>query len=198
MFSLPEKIVLFDVECTTWEGAAARGWSGSGEHRELVQLGAAKIETVHFTELSVFKSLVKPKINPVLSDYFIELTGITQKDVDRNGVDFPVFLQCFYEWCKGYALYTFDTKLDGSRLFDRDVLIENCDLWGIEFLFKMEQFHNINEIFTQHGISVKQSGRAPEALGLKVVDRPHDALNDVRGLIVGLKALSERKYEGGA
>lgn len=192
MFELPEKIVLFDVECTTWEGTAARGWSGPGEHRELVQLGAVLVETVHFTELSPFKFLVRPKINSILSDYFIKLTGITQEEVDRDGVDFPVFLQSFYRWSGGHGLYTFDTKLDGSRLFDRDVLIENCDLWGIEFPFGMERFHNINEIFARYGISVKQSGKAPEALGAKVTHRPHDALNDVRGLIAALKILSER------
>ena len=188
MFGLPEKIVIFDLECTTWEGAVARNWSGWGEHREVVQVGAALIETEDFTELANINLYVRLKINPVLSQYFMDLTHITQEVVDKKGVDFQIFLQLFSRLC--YELYCFDSRVDGSRLFGRDVLVENCNLLGIEFPFKMEKFHNINEIFYQHGVEVKQSGAAPEAFGIKNPARPHDALNNVRGLIIGLKALS--------
>lgn len=33
--------VIFDTEYTTWEGAADRDWTGPGEHREVVQIGAS-------------------------------------------------------------------------------------------------------------------------------------------------------------
>lgn len=196
MLGLPEKIVLFDLECTTWEGAAARNWSGPGEHRELVQLGAALVETESFTELASVKYCVKPLINPVLSQYFVDLTHITQEMVDRYGIDFPTFLHDFHAWCLDYELYCFDSRVDGSRLFDRDVLVENCDLYGIELPFGLERFHNVNLIFHQHGYHVRQSGAAPEAFGIEIPARPHDALNDVRGLIIGLRALSEQMGGG--
>ena len=192
MLNLPERIVIFDLECTTWEGAAARGWSGPGEHREVVQLGAALVETENFTELANVKFWVRPKINLVLSQYFINLTNIKQEEVDEKGVDFQAFLKGFSDFCAEFELYCFDNRVDGSRLFDRDVLMENCKLLGIEFPFEMGRFHNVNEIFHRQGVEVKQSGAAPEAFGIKLPARPHDALNDVRGLIVGLKALSER------
>lgn len=195
MFGLPKNIAIFDLECTTWEGAAARNWSGPGEHRELVQLGAALVETSDFTELASRTWLVRPLRNPVLSQYFIDLTHITQESVDKKGVDFLTFLQQFSHACAKffkYELYCFDSRVDGSRLFDRDVLVENCDLYGVEFPFDLERFHNVNEIFHKHGVAVKQSGSAPEAFGIKIPARPHNALNDVRGLILGLKLLSER------
>ena len=192
MLGLLEKIVIFDLECTTWEGAAARDWSGPGEHREVVQVGMALVETKDFTELTNAKYLVKPKINPVLSQYFINLTNIKQAEVDENGVDFQTFLNEFSRFCADFELHCFDNRVDGSRLFDRDVLMENCELLGIEFPFKPERFHNVNEIFHKHGYTVKQSGAAPEAFGLKIPARPHDALNDVRGLVVGLRELSRR------
>lgn len=192
MLGLPKKIVVFDLECTTWEGAAQRDWSGPGEHREVVQLGAAIVETKNFTELPNIEFLVKPEINPILSEYFIALTKITQEEIDEKGIGFPTFLQEFFDWCCDFELYCFDSRVDGSRLFDRDVLIENCDLFGIEFLFEMERFHNVNEIFHHRGYTVKQSGAAPEAFGIKIPARPHNALNDVRGLIIGLKALSKQ------
>lgn len=188
MFGLPGRIVVFDTEVTTWEGAASRNWSGPGEHRELVQLGAALVETTGFAELGTFKRLVRPMINPTLSDYFINLTGITREKVNEEGVHFNALLESFCGWCGQYALYTYD-KVGILRLFDRDVLIENCDLHGLKFPFEMERFHNINEIFVEHGIVVVQSGRAPEAFGEKPKQRSHDALNDVRGLIRGLQLL---------
>ena len=191
MFDLPKNIVVFDIECTTWKGAMERNWSGEGEHREVVEVGAILTETDNFSELDSFKSLVKPKINPSLSNYFIALTGITQKRVNEKGIDFPTFLQRFSNWCGEFELYCFDSGEDRSRLFDRDVLMENCNLLGIKFPFRMDRFHDIDDIFQYYSIKVKQSGKAPEAFGIKISARPHDALNDARGLIIALRALRE-------
>ena len=193
MLGLPGYILIFDLECTTWEDAAVRDWFGPGEHRELVQLGLALVRPTDFTELDSTKWLVKPKNNPVLSQYFIDLTHITQEEVNKNGLDFQNFLKKFVRFCgEEFELYCFDSRLDGSRLFDRDVLEENCRLRDIKFPFNRERFHNINEVFHRYGVVVRQSGAAPEAFGIKLPARPHDALNDVKGLIIGLKALSER------
>ncbi len=190
MIDLLEKfLIILDIECTTWKGAVKRDWSKVGEHREVVQIAAVLIETKEFMELSIFQSLVLPKINSTLSDYFINLTKITQQEVDQHGTNFRTMLERFHDWCSNFDIYSFDNRLDGSRLFDRDVLIENCEILNIEFPFKIKRFHNINELFNQHGYIVKQSGTSPEVFGLEVPDRPHNALNDVRGLIISLKEL---------
>ncbi|MDD4476932.1 MAG: exonuclease domain-containing protein [Patescibacteria group bacterium] len=188
MFGLPKKIVIFDLECTTWEGAAARNWSLPGEHREVIQLGAVLVETEKFIELDSVEFLVRPKINTVLSQYFINLTNIKQKEVDEKGVKFEIFLRNFFEFCSETELYCFD-KIDDSRLFDRDVLMENCKLYGIKFPFKMGRFHNINKVFFQHGVKIKQSGAAPKAFGIESAGPHHNALSDARGIVVGLRAL---------
>lgn len=190
MFDLPRRIAIFDTEVTTWEGTAARNWSGPNEYRELVQLGAALVDTEDFVELGTYKALAKPRRNQVLSKYFINLTHITQKEVDEHGLDFEMVLDDFYAWCEKDSLYCFDKV--GLRLFDMDILIENCDLYGLEFPFELERFNNINEIFVRHGIVVQQSGRAPEAFGEEPKHRSHDALNDVRGLIRGLQLLKNK------
>lgn len=192
MLNLPKRFVLFDLECTTWEGAAARGWSGPGEHREVIQMGATLTDTERFTEQFHSKCLVRPRINPVLSDYCKNLTGITQEELDQKGIDFAIFLRMFSGLCCDFEIYCFDNRVDGSRLFDRDVLVENCKLCDLEFPFNPERFHNVNEIFAKHGYVVKQSGASPEVFGIKIPARPHDALNDVNGLLISLKALSER------
>ena len=192
MLNLPERFVLFDLECTSWEGAAARNWSGPGEHREVIQVGAVLTDRERLTEQFVTKTLARPRLNPILSDYIKELTGIPQEDIDQKGIDFAIFLQMFFGWCCDFEIYCFDSRVDGSRLFDRDVLEENCRLYSLDFPFKKERFHNVNEIFAQHDYVVKQSGASPEVFGIKIPARPHDALNDVNGVLISLKELSKR------
>jgi len=190
MFDLPRKIVVFDTECTTWEGALQRNWSGPGECRELIQLGAVLVETSNFCEIAALRILVRPMFNPVLSDYCLNLTGITQREIDVLGIDFPVCLRIFEMWCRKYELYSFD-KVYG-HMFDQNVLVENCDLHGMELPFDPERFHNLNEIFLDHGVLIEQSGKASLAFGVEPKLRPHDALNDVRGLIDGLRLLRRK------
>lgn len=191
MYQLPPKFINFDLECTTWEGAAARNWSGPGEHREVVQIGAVLVDSETFEEIGNFACLVKPTINPTLSKYFIELTGITQQHVDERGAGFENALTAFAAWAKDYPLYCFDSRTDGSRLFDRDVLEENCKLLGIPFPFDRDRFRNVNMLFFENGHEVKQSASAPGVFGVEYPMRAHDALNDARGVVIGLKAMSE-------
>jgi len=190
MFDLPKKMVVFDTECTTWKGALQRNWSGPGEHRELIQLAAVLVETNHFREIAFLKMLVKPMFNPMLSEYCINLTGITQREIDVLGIDFPACLRIFEMWCRKYEIYSFDKVAD--RIFDQEVLIENCDLHALEFPFDPERFYNLNEIFLEYGVLVEQSGKASLAFGVEPKLRPHDALNDVRGLIDGLRLLRRK------
>ena len=75
--------IVFDTEFTSWKGSMQNNWSKPGEHRELVQIGALKIQDGKIIEkLNLF---IKPKINPVLSDYFIKLTGITNEHINKYG-----------------------------------------------------------------------------------------------------------------
>ena len=62
------KYIVFDTEFTSWEGSMENNWSREGEHRELVQIGALKISDGKI--IDKLDILVKPQINPILSDYF--------------------------------------------------------------------------------------------------------------------------------
>lgn len=100
MADTTRRIIIFDTEFTTWHDARDNGWtgqtpSGTPQHREIVQIGALKVDWPSGNIISEFDQLVKPTINPELSDYFINLTKITQEQVDAHGVDFPTALQNF-------------------------------------------------------------------------------------------------------
>jgi len=94
------KYIVFDTEFTSWEGSQENNWSKKGEHRELVQIGAYKIHNGEIIEtLNLF---IKPRINPLLSKYFIDLTGITNKKINKDGLNF--FFRYFYIF-KNYLKY---------------------------------------------------------------------------------------------
>ena len=94
-----DKAVVFDLEFTSWPGSNERNWSLPEEDREVVQIGAVKIDTSKgLREIDSFNILVRPLKNPLLSEYFINLTGITQKQVDNQGNSFPNALLHFMDF----------------------------------------------------------------------------------------------------
>ncbi len=129
---------IFDLEFTAWEGSAARGWSGPDEYREIVQIGAVRVDGGNaLAEVDLFKAYVRPVKNPVLSDYFVSLTGITQADVDRHGVSFPEALAAFSEFVGDGAAAVVSNGADHAALD------ENCALHGIACPIDADRFVNI-------------------------------------------------------
>ncbi len=193
MLGLPPEIVVFDCEWTAWEGSLQRKWSGSGERRELVQIGAAivRTDTGDFSELDTFVILVKPNINPALSEYFINLTGITQEEVDHNGIPFSEALQMFHRWCGSRPLYSFAKD-------DLVVLLKNCELSDVEFPFDSSKFFDIRETFSRFGIHAEDysSSTIVKAFGKTITRSAHNALNDVLTIIDGLRELSKWVKKG--
>lgn len=186
MKGLPKNIILFDTEYTTWEGAMERKWSGPNEYKEIVQIGAIKVDTEEMRELESFSILVHPIKNPELSAYFTKLTGITQEMIEASGVTLAEAYAKFAAWSGELPLYCW-----GS---DGRTMEENAKLIGIDFPFASLRFHNMREFFKAHGIPAEQymSSTIPEYFGLKPERRGHDGLNDARSILDGLRALRKR------
>lgn len=183
MKDFPEEFILLDTEFTSWEGAEERNWSGPNEYREIVQIGAISVSGETFEEQSSFSIFVKSIKNPILSDYFKNLTKISQEEVDSKGVTFDEALKKFYGFVDGREVYSFGK--DGLRLED------NAKLLGIDFLFSPEKFHNLKEIFKKYGIETEgyMSSTIIRAFGKEPQRAGHDALNDVRLVLDALKEL---------
>ena len=120
---------IYDSEWTSWDGAYARAWSGPGEEKELVQIGMVKLsDTPNLEEIDHLESLIQPRINPVLSNYFSNLTGITQEILDQHGRPFSEILPSVKNFLDGniIAAYGFGTD-------DEKVLQHNCLLNKIKY-----------------------------------------------------------------
>ena len=190
-FSSQDVIVVFDTEFTTWEGAMERNWSGDGEHRELVQIAAQKISLKNQEVLDTFERVVQPAVNSQLSDYFVTLTGITQIEVDTNGVSFEAALTDFVDWigvCQAYSYSKSETDYA-----DSDVLQENIILHNTKIILP-NQFGNLHKVFVANGVdtSAYNSGKLYQAFDLDLSGHEHNAMFDVHSLVQSLFALQNK------
>ncbi|MDD9900123.1 MAG: exonuclease domain-containing protein [Alphaproteobacteria bacterium] len=184
-------IVFYDTEYTSWEGAHENNWGEPWQKKELVQIGAIRFDLEELKERETFSILVKPEINPVLSDYFINLTHITNEDVEEHGVTFGVAYKKFLSFVKGLPLAAYGT--------DDEIIRENMALHGM--LKTPDDFRsfNINPWFQEHGAAhgitrTTTSGALASALGLSLGDdhHVHNALDDVHSICAAYTFLRKK------
>jgi len=191
-FQKQTEIIIYDTEFTTWEGAMQRNWSGPGEHRELVQIAAQKINVQTSEVIDSFEVLVRPQINPLLSDYFVTLTHVTQEQIENNGVYFDEAYTSFMQWSVGLQKYSFSQTQDSSS--DRGVLQENIRLYKLPVQLDESEFGTVTSVFQAAGLDTSQynSGRLYQAFGLDLPGHQHNAMHDVDSIVASLFVVKEK------
>lgn len=181
---------IMDLEWTSWEGAHERKWSGPGEEMEIVQIGALKVKDDEtLTETDSLDVLVTPRINPGLSDYFIQLTGITQERLDADGIGFPDALEVLQAFLGGDIAKVYSMGSD-FRVIER-----NCDLNGVVFPFDEALFINARELLKPivgEDIATSDSSQLPAAMGFAPPGGAHQGLGDCRCIAETLRILRHR------
>lgn len=195
-FTTQSEVVIFDTEFTTWEGAMERKWSGENEHRELVQLAAQKINLQDNQVIGSFEMLVKPHINPKLSEYFIDLTHVTQEQVDTDGVLFAEMYEQFMTWAGGLKKYSFSQTFGSAS--DMGVLKENIALYNLPIVLPEDEFGTVTGVFQAAGIDTAayNSGKLYQAFGIELSGHQHNAMHDVDSIVASLFKVKERWLEG--
>ena len=177
--------IVFDLEFTAWQGSMASRWTREGEYTEVVQIGAVKLEADRLSVVDEFDMLVRPRINPVLSQYFIDLTGITNDHLAARGVDFVTAYRAFLEFADGGTIWAFGRD---DLIFER-----NLKLYAWSTL-PVLPYANAVPWFAANGVDLKgkHACDVAEAVGLAFAGHKHDALADARGVAAGIKAIVER------
>mgnify|MGYP001414748581 CR=1 FL=1 len=168
---ISKTFILFDTEFTAWKGSQLRNWSLYWEHKELISISALKIkQTKNKLEIiDKFTCYIQPRINKQLSNYIIDLTGITQKKMDTQGVDFKIAMKQFYTFSKNLPLYSYGN--------DYTIIQENLDLYKITINSKYESwinsFFDICPIFQCYGIDTSKytSGTIYKHFDLKTLNK---------------------------
>lgn len=181
--------VILDTEYTTWPGSLENGWKANGQHREIVQIAAVRVDG-DFREIEALEAYVRPLVNPELSDLFTELTGITQATVDKEGYTFHAATRHLDAFVQGEPIIC----MNG----DCAVFFENCGINGMSYPFK-GQFHRLRPLLEKAGVDLtsRSSGTLHELTPTPLGGHVHNALHDVRSMAAWLSwAKSEGVFTG--
>ena len=178
-------LTVFDLEFTAWECSMAGHWLKPGEFKEVVQIGAVKLDA-DFNVLDEFEILVRPRINSTLSPYFENLTGIGNALLAMKGVDFADAYRRFAAFAGATPIAAFS--------HDEWVLDENIRLYGLTGLPVLPPFQDLRGWFADRNIDPRglYSSDIAAKTGAAFSGRAHDALDDARSVAAGMKSLSGR------
>ena len=151
-------ITIFDLEYTAWECSMARHWLTPGEFREVVQIGAVKLDADSFAVLDEFDVLVRPRINPVLSPYFEKLTGITSRQVAGMARISPIAYARFLDFAGEGPIAAFGR--------DDRALQENLRLYGMTGARALPVFYDLRGWFAVLGVDPRGMHSCDLAPGL--------------------------------
>ncbi len=188
-------VIILDTEFTAWEGSQDRGWSEPWEHREIIQVGAIRINPETFEDTKdAFDVLVKPVINPELSDFITQLTSITNEDIAKRGVSFAKAAALFHGYSDNAHIFSFGG--------DCHVLNEDIEMYDLQKIIESFLGNDVRAWAIEQGIDVTTplpdgraltSGTFAESVGAPFKTEAHYALNDVLSIRAAVKYLVEEK-----
>ena len=179
----PAEVVVFDTEFTAWPGSMARAWGGPGEHKEIIQIGAVILDAATLQERRAFSVLIRPVLNPVLSEYLVDLTGITNERLAAEGVDFATGVTRFVELVGPRPLHAYGR--------DDRIIAANAQRLGKPKLWPNLPTTNLKEWLLKVGIPLAgvHSGNLAAHVGATSQGVAHNALVDSRSLAEAVRYL---------
>ncbi len=183
---MQREVIVFDTEFTAWRGSVARRWQGPGEFQEIVQIGAVRLDAEALNETASFTVLVRPTINPVLSDYLIALTRITNERLAADGLDFANATKQFAEFVGKRTLHCYGR--------DDRIIARNAERLGKPHLWTNTTATNLREWLTEVGVKTAgiSSGELARHVGSAAQGIAHDALVDARSLAEAVRYLVKK------
>ena len=187
--------IIFDTEYTTWPGCQENGWHGI-QKKEIVQIAALKVSD-NLKVLDKFNVHCKPVFNPVLSDYFTKLTHITNTDIKKHGILFPLAYKKFESFIGDNICYSHAWGKNYLNGADGDIMEENILLNNLSCT-KNIIYRNIApvfaELYNKHKIKIQNqsSGQIAKLLGIEEKIKHlnldvHNAFYDTYSILEGLK-----------
>ncbi|WP_282086669.1 3'-5' exonuclease [Aquimarina algiphila] len=123
--------IILDLEATCWKDRSVQ------KQNEIIEIGAIKMNDSGESS-SEFCEFIKPKINPTLSDFCIELTTITQNEIDNAGT-YNEVIERFKKWINLDEPY----MLCSWGFYDKKQFQKDCEL------------HNLDTDWLQNHVSLK-------------------------------------------
>lgn len=187
--------IIFDTEYTSWKGCQENGWTGN-QKKEIVQIGAIKVSE-NMRVVAKFNELCRPVVNPVLSDYFVNLTRITNEMVQKDGHPFPETYERFKKFAGNSYCFSHSWGSSYYNKGDGSIIEENLRLHNLPLESDMiyrNVAHIFKRLYKKYHIDIKNqtSGQIVKLLHLEKQQAhlhldEHNALFDAYSILTGLK-----------
>ncbi len=180
------KILVVDVESTCWDKKPP-----IGERSEIIEIGVCPIDLREMKIEDPELYIIKPK-NSHVSEFCTKLTGTTDADLQRDGVDFWIALQ--------EIVNRHDSKhkcMASWGDYDKDAFMATCDMYGEEYPFGKTHI-NIKFLY---GIMMGKSNEyglqeATRSAGINFSGIPHRADCDAYNAAVILMRIIDSMRRG--
>lgn len=186
--------IIFDCEFLCLEGSQRRFWCAAHDPDPVItQIGAAKLGLEgDFPLLGTHKAYIRPVDRfgqrYALDPFFTKLTGITEKDVETEGV------------VLGEALAEIDRFSGGARFWswgkdELNMIAISCYVAGIQPSIPATRFDNAVKLLIAAGMPIEDLARTPsnKLADYYGVEHPplhgHDALDDALSVTYTLQHL---------
>lgn len=149
---------------------------------EVIEIGAVLLDE-NFTEISAFRTYVKPQLCSRILPNITSLTGITDTMV-KNAPPFKEAFQMFTDWCLGtgtdFAIYSWSPS-DYLQIA-KEMQLKNYEPEERERIITDVPWQDFQKVFDEHlGFERQISlSTALDMAGLEFEGRAHDALYDAR------------------
>ena len=166
-----DHFLVVDLEATCDEGAIPRS------ERETIEIGAVLVDVESLEIVKQFQGFVKPVRHPELTPYCVDLTGITQAEVDQAEPFAVVFDRFLNEMVRDR-----NTLFVSWGGFDLRQLSRDCAFHGL--VNPIEDRLDLSFTFTEHaGLRRRPSMRdAMSLVSLPVEGTLHRGIDDARNL----------------
>jgi len=168
----PPRLLVVDLE-----GTCCRDDSIPREERETIEIGAVLVDGETLAPTDEFQTFVRPIAHPTLTPFCLELTSITQSDVD-GAEGFPSAFARLLAWT-GPG----DARFCSWGGYDRSQFRRDCARHGVEN--PLDEGHlNLKERFSEVLGRRPHFGmkRALELCGLPLEGTHHRGLDDARNI----------------
>ena len=189
-----DEIIVYDTEYWTDEGVLERGWQGLDDHLPvLIQIGAYRVKLVE--ELPASKEWLS-YISPIgrdgkiikLTDYFSNLTGITQEKINKDGKHPKFAIPEFSDFVGQRKMYSYGNDIV-------DTFLPTCFINGLKCPFHISQEKDVRHILRKSGvteeeINANRSGSIAQHFGVFMDQHhEHDAKDDALSILEALRYL---------
>ena len=182
---MPLKFIIYDIEATCW------GKYAPPKQQETIEIGALMLDRYGEVQ-DTFHRYVRPKLNPLLSNYCFDLTGLEQETIDRAAY-FPDVAEDFQDWIE---VFDEDYMLCSWGSFDQKILMSDCDLYNMETKW-LEPYMNLRRQYQTMKRSRRNQGLkyVVEKEGFEFTGTNHEAIADAENLAkVFIKYLDDWVY----